>query len=123
MRGQLSFYGLFFNAPASTDATRQERPRNYFMPERNNVLAHRWYFYAWIRDFSASRCMEELEREFFLTTARLEVILASIQPILREINTTKPTVKQMEKQFPWLNWKLSAEEEARYQKKLEDWKG
>lgn len=96
---------MFFAQPASP-VVKQERPRNFFMPERNMVLAHRWYYYAVIKDYNMPRCMKELECEFFLTTARLEVILGSIQGILREINENRPTVKQMEKAYPWLNWNL-----------------
>lgn len=104
MRGQQSFYGMFFAEEAKSEAKDQSRPRNPYMPDRNNALAHRWYFYAVIKNYNQPRCMEELEREFFLTSARMEVILASLQPQLRDINVTRPSVKQLEKMFPWLNW-------------------
>ena len=104
MRGQQSFYAIFFTEENKAVVKDQNRPRNPYMPDRNNVLAHRWYFYAVIKNYNQPRCMKELEREFFLTSARIEVILAEIQPLLREINVTRPTAKQLDKMFPWLNW-------------------
>lgn len=104
-RGQLSiFKNLFEQTPKQT--TIEQRPRNYFMPERDQLLAHRFYFYAELKFYRLDKCKKELEREFFITEARLEVVLRILVPITQKVVEQKPTIKELELKFPWMNWRI-----------------
>lgn len=109
MRGQKSLFGDLFTGSEIVQQVeqQQQRPRNYHQPERNKALVYRYYYHAEINRKRYDDCLAELEREFYLTTPRLIVLLTECNNLLRDIITTKPTVKDMESLFPHFNWRLS----------------
>lgn len=101
-RGQyLLFTDIFEN---TNKAVNDPRPRNYYMPLRNEHLAYRYYYYAEVKFIRYDKCLQLLETEFYLCEARIVVLLSELTELLRKIVETKPTVKELEKKIPHLNW-------------------
>lgn len=105
VRGQHSLHTQFFGNTTVAPKEKQ-RPRNFFMPERNQLLVHRYYFYAEIKGYRYDKCLTELEQDMFITETRLSTVLTECMDLLRQIMQTKPTLKQLQRQFPRLNWNL-----------------
>lgn len=104
MRGQLTLFQYFHT---NTTAVRDEqRPRNFFMPERNIALVHRYYFYSEIKCYRYEKCLEELEQDFFITDTRQVCILTDCQDLLRQVMQQKPSLKELSRKFPRFNWNL-----------------
>ncbi|MBA3901485.1 MAG: hypothetical protein H0X62_14990 [Bacteroidetes bacterium] len=103
MRGQKSLFSDLFHV-ASVKKEKQ-RPRNYFQPERNQALVHRYYYHAEINRLRYDDCLLQLEKEFYLTTPRLIVILTESSELLNEVALEKPSVKELENKFPHFTWK------------------
>jgi len=74
------------------------------MPIRNEHLAYRFYYYAEIKFLRYDKCLEALEREFYLTEARLVVVLSGLTDRLREITQEKPDVKTLREKIPHFSW-------------------
>lgn len=103
MQGQYSLFNLFENQGGGAA---DNRTRNYLQPERNTLLVHRYYFYGWIKDYKYSRCLQELEREFFLAERTIINLLSVVDSELQNLHRTKPTVKELQAKFPWMNWNV-----------------
>src|SRR5690606_10612245 len=82
----------------------EQRRRNMAMPDRNNLLAHRFYYYDAIKGLKSERCLEELEKEFFLSQRRLIDLIYEIGDLITEVRQQRPSVRELEKMYPWLNW-------------------
>lgn len=110
MRGENSIYGDLFSAQGASGEVanpKQQRPRNYYQPERNKALVYRYYFHAELGRKRYDDCLHELEKEFYLTIPRLIVLLSECNAMLREVIAAKPTIKELEIMFPHLNWRSS----------------
>lgn len=103
MRGQRSLFSdKFFVETVKKD---KQRPRNYFMPERDRALLHRYYFHAELNKLRYDTCLEELEKEFFLTSFTIVKILTKHTNDIDVIIEKPPTLSDLKKQYPWLTWK------------------
>lgn len=105
MRGQQSLFSNLFVAPVEKGSTKQ-RPRNYYQPERNQALVHRYYYHAEINRLRYDDCIRQLEIEFHLTSPRIISVLTECNGILGSVINSKPTVKELEIKFPWFSWKV-----------------
>ncbi len=103
MRGQQSLFSELFENTTKRVAD-EPRPRNYFMPERNLHLAHRYYYYAEVKFLRYDKCLQILEQEFYITEARLVVVLSECTEVLRELVEAKPSVKELQQKIPHFNW-------------------
>ncbi len=101
-RGQYSLFNNIFEKVEQED--KEIRPRNYFMPLRNQHLTYRYYYYANIRFLRFDKCLEILEQEFYITEARLVVLLNDDTDLLKKIAQEKPSVKELQKKIPHFNW-------------------
>lgn len=108
MRGEKTLFGdLFSHTEPVETVEKKQRPRNYYQPERNTALVYRYYFHAELNRKRYDDCLLELEKEFYLTTPRLIVILNECHTMLRTVIGEKPSVKELEQKFPHLNWRSS----------------
>lgn len=104
MRGQQSlFSSLLFE---KSEAPAKQRSRNYYQPERNEALLHRYYFHAEINRYRYDDCIAKLEQEFYLTAPRIIVILTQNTGRLTSIVNDHPTIKELADKFPHFSWKL-----------------
>lgn len=106
MKGQISLHTQFFSGNESSTVETKQRPRNFFMPERNELLVYRYYFYAQIKGYRYEKCLEELEQDVFITGFRQIAVLSSCVDLLSDVMKNKPTVKELARKFPRFNWNL-----------------
>lgn len=78
------------------------------MPERNKALFHRYFFHAEVNRYRYDVCLEELEKEFFLTSFTIVKIMTAHMNELDRIIEKNPSIADMKKEFPWFNWKARA---------------
>ncbi|HRO75774.1 MAG TPA: hypothetical protein PLP27_06480 [Crocinitomicaceae bacterium] len=103
MRGQQSLFTELFTGQ-QTVSKQTKRPRNFYLPERNNALLHRYYFHAEINRYRYDDCLAMLEKEFYLTIPRIVVVLSEQATRLSEVVQQRPTISSMKKMFPHFNW-------------------
>jgi len=103
MRGQKTLFADLFET--SLTPKEKQRPRNYFLPERNEALVYRYYFHAEVNRLRYDDCLVNLEREFYLTTPRLIVVLSCNSDLLSEIIKKRPSTRELETKFPHFSWK------------------
>lgn len=103
-RGQYSLFTTIFEKDKA-QAVDDTRPRNYFMPVRNEHLLYRYYYHAEIKFMRYDKCLEVLEREFYLTEARMVVIMSEHADRLKAIaQEEKPDVKTLREKIPHFSW-------------------
>lgn len=103
MRGQFKLFEDKFIQEAQKKE--DQRPRNYYMPERNRCLVHRYYFHAEINKYRYDETIKLLEQEFFLTEITIVKILMKCHDQIDMIIEKKLGENDFKKMFPWLNWK------------------
>lgn len=108
MRGQRSLFQIIGNEAAEAKPNTQ-RPRNVLMPNRNSLLFYRFYCLAEIYRMRYDDILAQLEDEFFIVSVRIVVVLTHNDSELRQIVAAKPDIKQLEKQFPHINWRYRPE--------------
>lgn len=103
MRGQQSLFGLLEVEEQRTSDT--PRPRNFFMPDRDEAILHRFYYWGEIQEIRYDRVLARLEKEFYITKARLIVVLSNNNDHLNALIRSKPTVQELRKKIPHFNWR------------------
>lgn len=106
MRGQTSLFSKNFVIP-EVKVINVAKPRNYYQPERNQALSYRFYFYCEIKRMRYDDTIKQLELEFHLSSHRLINVLNEYSGFLQGVVNSKPTVKELEKKYPWFSWKVS----------------
>ena len=102
MRGQQSLFNDMF--PSELQTPDKQRPRNYYLPQRNEALFHRFYFYAEIKRLRYDDCIANLEREFYITAPRIIVILQAHSDEIKKIVLKKPSTKVLKEKFRHFSW-------------------
>jgi len=103
MRGQQSlFTGLFSE---TTAVVKKQRPRNFYLPERNEALLHRYYYHAEINRYRYDDCLKMLEQEFYLTAPRIITVLNDNVNRLSDIVHERPKLVELSKKFPHFAWR------------------
>lgn len=72
--------------------------------ERNSLLCHRYFYYAYHKEYKYQKALQQLEKEFFITELTIIKCLSEKQPVLKKIFTDKPTVNILKKKYDWLVW-------------------
>jgi hypothetical protein len=103
MRGQLSLFNNIFSE-SSNQGTKQ-RPRNFFLPERNKALVYRYFYWAEIHRLRYEDCLQELENEFYITTTRIITVLSQSNDIISKVTQEQPTLNELQLLFPHFTWK------------------
>lgn len=91
--------------PAPAPDRIPKRPRNYFLPERNECLVHRYYYYAYLLRLSYEQCLSLLEQEFFLKEITIINLLTDQLDAINELSADEVTVSELRERFPHLVWK------------------
>lgn len=103
MRGQQKLFNSIFLEEIKTPKE-TVRPRNFYMPERNEALYKRYYYYVEIKRYRYDDCISQLEKEFFLTSFQITKLLMKMAEDIREFSSSSPSTKQLRQQYPWLSW-------------------
>ena len=104
MRGQQSLFSKKF-IKESTQQRDQQRPRNYYQPERNKALIARYYFHAEINRYRYDDCIGLLEKEFYLTSARIIHVLSNNSERINDLIREEPSHKDLAERHPHFNWR------------------
>jgi hypothetical protein len=104
MLGQAKLFNDYYNVNLLKPVAEAQRPRNFFMPDRNLFLVYRYYFYAEIKFYRYDKCLSELEQDVFLTACRITGVLTECSPQLDEVMKQKPTLRELQKKFPRYTW-------------------
>ncbi len=103
MRGQRSLFDNLLTPEPVAKFT--QRGRNLdCIDNRNNLLLHRYYYYAKIKNEKYNDIMALLERELFITTSRIVVCLTQNEMSLKAIFNAEVSVKELKEKFSWLVW-------------------
>jgi hypothetical protein len=102
MKGQRILFNNFASKEKPT--TTGQRPRNFFMPERNVLLVHRFYYWSEIKKLRYEKCLQEVEQDLFLSSVRIIAVLNDNYDLLANVMELRPTIKQLSKQFPRMIW-------------------
>jgi len=110
--GQTTLFNDFGDSASGLSSQQNEpeghgdRTRNFKMPERNNLLAHRFYFYDMIKFYKSEKCLEELSREFFLSEDRTIDLIREMSDLINELRQRRPSTRELQGKFPWINWSI-----------------
>lgn len=99
-RGQISLFDKIFTTPPPTDQEKKARQTI----RRNELLAHRYYYFAQIRLLRFDHCLIELEKENFLSSETIIVILGEVRETISNLAASKLTRKELNWKYPWLDW-------------------
>lgn len=91
--------------PKELPEKRGNRPRNYYMPERNECLVHRYYYYAYLRKETYEKCLSNLEIEFYITQQTIISILTKEAARVHQIANQSPQLRDLSVKYPHLTWK------------------
>jgi len=104
MRGQQSLFSSKFITESKQERT-QQRPRNYYQPERNRALVARYYFHVEINRYRYDDCIKLLEGEFYLTEPRIIHVLSKNSERINDLIREEPTHKDLAERHPHFNWR------------------
>lgn len=103
MRGQLSIFQDIFKK--ESQSVPKQRPRNFFLPERNKALVYRYFYYAEIHRLRYEDCLAVLEQEFYITGTRIITVLTESADLIKQVSQDQPHIKELQALFPHLMWK------------------
>jgi spore coat polysaccharide biosynthesis protein SpsF (cytidylyltransferase family) len=105
MRGRQIVDSIFYGL--DTDQKKSSKRKVCRDPElikkRNEALIHRYYF--WVQQkIRYEEVVRVLGDEFYLSTTTITKILTINVDRLLQIKKEKPTVQELKKQYPYINW-------------------
>lgn len=84
------------------------RGRNEMLIEnRNECLFYRFYYYSRIKRLRYEDVLEVISNEFFLTPRTISNLIADESEYQKEVFKEKLSVKELEKKFDFLKWKIT----------------
>lgn len=102
IRGSQTLTSIF--PPAfQADATRKGK-RNIYVTERNDCMAHRFYYYYHILKKRFDVAVADMEKEFFISGSTIINCLTEGDANLKEIVALSPDKTTLRKKYPHLNW-------------------
>ncbi|MFB9862732.1 hypothetical protein [Rufibacter immobilis] len=105
MRGHETLFTNLFPPSVSLEAPKQGQ-RNTQTDRRDDVLAHRYYYWVHLRRNRYDDALAELEKEFFLSAAVVVQRLDRRRELLRELVAWKPNPRQLGVKLPHFNWQV-----------------
>lgn len=99
---QLGFLNF---VPMSATPLHTKKGRNEtLIAGRNKLLIARFYFYSTITRLKFSTCLEILEKEFFLSQARITDLLAENSEYICYLEIEQYSTAMLRDYFPFMNW-------------------
>jgi hypothetical protein len=105
-RGISIFNSLLFDEDAAPPLPKPEHKGRHpeLIRSRDNFLLHRFYFKSKIQRKIYLDVLAELETELFLSKMMIQKILQSKSDEMLEIKKQKPSLRDLSKMFPHINW-------------------
>lgn len=108
MRNGAKLFDTLFSQAESDTATEQKKGRSAELhAQKVNKLLNRYFFYGQHTNKRREVILETLELEFDLSARRINDILSENIKYLLELKKSPPTIKQLEKEFPYFNWNVA----------------
>lgn len=102
IRGSQTLQSLF--PPAfEPDASRKGK-RNIYVQERNDCMAHRFYYYYHLLKKRFDVAVADMENEFFISGSTIIAALTENDAKLKEVIAASPDRNALRKAYPHLNW-------------------
>lgn len=99
-RGQFTLFDNIFNTSIPTALEKKARQT----VRRNELLAHRYYYFAQIKLLRYDQCLLNLEKENFISGETIVDLLGEVRQTISDLVDTKPTLKDLKQKYPWLEW-------------------
>jgi hypothetical protein len=103
MRGQQKLFNNIFLSKMEV-TTPDNKPRNVFMPERNEALYHRYYYYVDIKRMRFDDALNQLEKEFFITNFQIRKLLTKQTDRISDLHSKKTSIKELKIKYPFFIW-------------------
>lgn len=101
-RGQIALFDNMFKQQEIKPAEKKAR-QTY---QRNELLAHRYYYYAEVKNYRYIKCLEEIAKENFLSTETVIDMLNDVRNIITLIIEKHYSTKELKQKYPWLDWSI-----------------
>lgn len=75
-----------------------------FVMQRNELLFHRYYFYARLQKLKYELVIERLESEFHITRTTISGLIASNSDAVITLSQESPSIKDLRNKFPHFTW-------------------
>lgn len=72
--------------------------------DRNKLLTARFYYYSTLNGLKFSKCLENLEKEFFISQSRITDLLAAHTDYICHLEKENFTINTLKDYFPFMNW-------------------
>jgi hypothetical protein len=102
MRGKNTLYNDII--PSSIQERGRKSHRNTFLEERDDALAHRYYFYAYLCRCRYDDCLVNLSREFFLSHNVIIQRLNKRTDLIKELVGANTNQTELKRMYGHLNW-------------------
>lgn len=107
IRGSRSLFSNLFQEETSAllvSAPEKKGRSEVLVNKRNELLVCRYYYHIKIMGKQYVPTLKILEEEIFLTQRTITDALQKQQPLLKEMQATKPDVKYFRNKYPWMVW-------------------
>ncbi len=94
----------FVNMQANQSVNIKKGRNENLIADRNKLLTARFYFYSSLNGLKFSKCLENLEKEFFLSQSRIADLLAAHTDYICHLETENYTTTTLKDYFPFMNW-------------------
>ena len=105
MRGQNALYNDIIPSPFP-EASGEKIKRNNYMNERDEAMAHRYYYYAHLLRRNYTDCIFHLHQEFFLTTTVTIERLIAQNDCIKQLIKANLTPVELKKRYGYFNWSV-----------------
>lgn len=102
MRGKHALYEELI--PSSIAEQGQKSQRSTFLDERDDALAHRYYYYAHLLRYRYDDCLMALSREFFLTHNVIIQRLGTRTDLIKCLVSEDKQPGELRRLYGWYNW-------------------
>lgn len=108
MIGNRTIFQSLFAEDTALEVTKPERRgRSEILKQKQNeLIVCRYYYYAKLHGCTYEKSLEKLENEIFLAQRTLVNIINENVYLLRNLNTTKPSLNYFQKKYPFYQWVL-----------------
>lgn len=102
MRGQKALYEDLI--PSSLETVGQKSQRNTFLDDRDEAMAHRYFFHTHICRKRYDDCLLELSREFYLSHNVITQRLLKKADLIKSLIQEDVPAQELRKKYPHFVW-------------------
>lgn len=102
MRGRKALYEDLI--PCSIETVGQKSQRNTFLDERDEAMAHRYFYHAHVCRKRFDDCLLDLSREFYLSHNVITQRLLKKDHLIKSLITEDVNPQELRKKYPHFVW-------------------